>query len=211
MWSRCRCWCSPTSTPTTSTGCAGCWTDAGSAEVLVTSLADPAEGAAQVAAATSEAGVPVAVATYGETRKVGAATLQVVWPPTDPARLATEGSVANNASVVLLVDVAGLRLLLTGDVEPEAQAALARTLTGLHVDVLKLPHHGSRHQDLAFLTGLRPRVVLVPVGEDNDYGHPAPSVLAPFEAAGADVLRTDRDGDLVVVVRDGSLRTATRD
>ena len=49
------------------------------------------------------------------------------------------------------------------------------------------------------------------VGEDNDYGHPAPSALAPFEAGGADVLRTDRDGDLVVVVRDGSLRTATRD
>ena len=58
-------------------GLRGVLDGAGSAEVLVTSLADPAEGAAQVAAATSAAGVPVAVATYGETRTVGAATLQV--------------------------------------------------------------------------------------------------------------------------------------
>ena len=151
------------------------------------------------------------MATYGETRTVGAATLQVVWPPADPARLATEGSLANNASVVLLVDVAGLRLLLTGDVEPEAQAALARTLPGLRGRRAQAPAPRQPAPGPGFLTGLRPRVVLVPVGEDNDYGHPAPSALAPFEAAGADVLRTDRDGDLVVVVRDGSLLTATRD
>ena len=179
-------------------------------QVLVTSLADPVEGAVEVEAATRAAGVPVRVAAYGETWTAGPATLQVLWPPADPARVATEGSPANNASVVLLVDVAGLRLLLTGDIEPEAQATLARTLPGLRVDVLKLPHHGSRHQDLDFLTGLRPRVVLVPVGEGNDYGHPAPETLAPFAAAGAEVLRTDLEGDVVVVARAGRLLTATR-
>ncbi|MGI8646353.1 MAG: ComEC/Rec2 family competence protein [Nocardioides sp.] len=179
-------------------------------EVLVTSVADPAEGAADVAAAAAEAGVPVRVPTYGETRAAGPATVQVLWPPADPARVAAEGSVANNSSLVLLVEVAGLRVLLAGDIEPEAQAALSHAFPGLSVDVLKLPHHGSRHQDLEFLTGLQPRVVLVSVGADNDYGHPAVEALHPFEAAGVEVLRTDVEGDLLVVVRDGRLLTATR-
>jgi len=147
----------------------------------------------------------------GETWAVGAATLQVLWPVGDPRRLAeAEGSPANNASVVLLVEVAGIRLLLTGDVEPGAQEQLARALPDLHVDVLKIPHHGSRNQDLDFLLGLRPRLALVSVGADNDYGHPAPETLTPFAALGARVLRTDRDGDLAVVVRDGRLLTDTR-
>ena len=108
------------------------------------------------------------------------------------------------------MDVAGLRLLLTGDVEPEAQAALAGRCPGSHVDVLKLPHHGSRHQDLASSPASDPRRAGAGGGGQR-LRPPAPSVLAPFEAAGADVLRTDQDGDLVVVVRDGSLLTATRD
>ena len=60
-------------------------------------------------------------------------------------------SAPNNASVVLVAEVGGVRVLLTGDVEPSAQAALARDLAGLRVDVLKVPHHGSRHQDLDWL------------------------------------------------------------
>ena len=98
-------------------------------------------------------------------------------------------SAPNNASVVLLAEVAGVRILLTGDVEPTAQAALRATLAGLDVDVLKVPHHGSRHQDLAWLDVARRRVALVSVGADNDYGHPAAASCSPALAAtGADVL-----------------------
>jgi competence protein ComEC len=108
----------------------------------------------------------------------------------------------NNASVVLLVQVRGVRVLLTGDVEPEAQAALARAWPGLTVDVLKIPHHGSRFQDLGFLSGLHARVAVASVGADNDYGHPSAEVLDPLADAGARVLRTDRDGTVVVVAGD---------
>jgi competence protein ComEC len=103
-----------------------------------------------------------------------------------------------------------VRVLLTGDVEPSAQAALARDLAGLHVDVLKVPHHGSRHQDLDWLTSLGARLALVSVGEDNDYGHPAPDLVAALDAAGASVWRTDVSGDVVVVVRDGELGVVAR-
>ena len=50
---------------------------------------------------------------------------------------------------------------------------------------------------------------LVSVGVDNDYGHPAEGTLAALAASGARVLRTDLDGDLVVVERDGRLAVVT--
>ena len=76
--------------------------------------------------------------------------------------------------------------------------------------MLKVPHHGSRHQDLDWLTSLGARVALVSVGEDNDYGHPSADVLQALDAAGARVWRTDLAGDVVVVVRDGEVGVVTR-
>ncbi|WP_341805389.1 ComEC/Rec2 family competence protein [Nocardioides ochotonae] len=175
------------------------------------SLLDPPAAVADVVAAAAAAGVPVRTAAPGE-RTVGEARIEVLRPA-DPAPYdgPGDGTTANDASVVLLVEVAGVSALLTGDLEPPGQAALERQVAGLQVDVLKLPHHGSRHQDPDFLTSLGARVVLVSVGEDNDYGHPAPDALTPFEAAGARVLRTDLGGDLLVLARDDELAVRTRD
>ncbi len=139
-------------------------------------------------------------APYAATRVVGDVTLQVLWPPPGAAP-----ENPNDASVVLLAEVRGTRILLTGDVEPPSQAALARAWPGLVVDVLKVPHHGSRYQDLSWLLGLGARVALTSVGADNDYGHPAAGTLAPLEQAGVEVMRTDLDGDVAVTVREGRL------
>jgi competence protein ComEC len=98
-----------------------------------------------------------------------------------------------------------VRILMGGDMEPEAQEALARSLPGLRVDVLKVPHHGSRYQDADLLSGLHARLAVVSVGSDNDYGHPADSTLRMLRSAGMTVERTDRDGDVAVTVRDGRL------
>ena len=181
-------------------------------EVETTRLQDPPGGVELVEGAAGDQGLTPRPAPYGVTRTVGDVTMQVLWPPPDSPTVGPgDGSTANEASVVMLVEVRGVRLLLAGDVEPEGQAALARLLPGLHVDVLKVPHHGSRYQDLDFLLSLGARLALVSVGADNDYGHPATSTLAPLAATGARVLRTDLDGDLVVVERDGRLSAVTGD
>jgi competence protein ComEC len=111
---------------------------------------------------------------------------------------------------VLLAEVAGVRLLLTGDIEPAGQVALARAVPGLRVDVLKVPHHGSRHQDQGWLDSLGARFAVVSVGADNHYGHPAAEVLDALTSGGTEVLRTDRDGDAAIAVRDGRLVAVTR-
>ncbi len=174
------------------------------AEIGISPLPDPP---AQVERVTRWAGrIPRTQPAPGEQRRVGAVSWRVLWP----SRLIAEGSPANNASVVLLAEVRGVRILLTGDIEPEAQAALHRAEPGLRADILKVPHHGSAHQDAAFLAGVGARIAVASAGRDNDYGHPAPSTLRALLHSAMRVLRTDRHGDLAVVLRDGRLAVVTR-
>ena len=60
-----------------------------------------------------------------------------------------ESSRQNDSSLVIMVRIARLRLLLTGDVEPPGQQAILDSGVDLQADVLKIPHHGSAQQDPA--------------------------------------------------------------
>lgn len=170
-------------------------------------LLDPPQAAEEVSRLIGGA---ADVAPYGQTRRVGAVALQPVWPPPVAAGSRGRWTNANDASVVLVAEVRGVRMLLTGDVEPPAQAALRRGLGALEVDVLKVPHHGSPYQDLEWLTSFGADVALVSVGEDNDYGHPAPDVVTALEQSGATVWRTDRSGDVVIHLDGDDLAVRTR-
>ncbi|MGH8791285.1 MAG: DNA internalization-related competence protein ComEC/Rec2 [Stackebrandtia sp.] len=111
---------------------------------------------------------------------------------------------SNNNSLVLRAVVDGVAVLLTGDVEAEAQEALLGSGADLDVDVLKAPHHGSAYSSTAFFEAASPTVAVVSAGRDNDYGHPHPTVTRQLRRQGATILRTDRDGDAAVIaVADG--------
>lgn len=116
----------------------------------------------------------------------------------------------NNDSVVVRLEVHGVVVLLCGDVEPEAQHDLLAGGADVRASVLKVPHHGSRHQDPAFLAAVGARVALTSVGEGNTYGHPAASTLDQLTAQGARSFRTDRDGAVALVVRGGALTVVAR-
>ncbi len=179
--------------------------------IETTRVLDPTGGVEDVLETATTHGLAVLSATQGTTRDVGELRLQTLWPAPGPMLSGSgDGSLANDASVVLLVDVPGVRILLTGDVEPEGQAALARLLPGLDIDVLKVPHHGSRYQDLDWLTSLDPEVALVSVGADNTYGHPADELLDGLAAAGAEVHRTDLEGDLLVTAESDAITVRAR-
>ncbi|WP_028797516.1 ComEC/Rec2 family competence protein [Streptomyces purpureus] len=170
--------------------------------VQTTGLQVPPEQAAFVHRTAAEAGVPVVRARAGERRRIGPLNWQVLWPPapTERAPPAEAAGGANDASVTLLVRTAGgLVLLLLGDLEPPAQQGLLRAHPWLpEVDVLKVAHHGSAHQDPELLRRAGPRLALVSAGPDNPYGHPSPRTLATLRDRGAVVLRTDRDGAVAV-------------
>ncbi len=112
----------------------------------------------------------------------------------------------NLASVVASVAFGRVRFLLVGDAEaPEERWLLARARADpwlaerLRADVLKVGHHGSATSSTPeFVAAVRPRIALVSVGADNDYGHPSRPVLARLADAGADLFRTDLLGPIVV-------------
>ncbi len=105
----------------------------------------------------------------------------------------------NEMSVVLRLDYGNLSVLLTGDSESAAEAALLAGASNLGSVVLKAGHHGANSSSgEAFLDAVRPMVVVVSAGRDNTYGHPHPAVLERFAASGARVLRTDQQGTLTL-------------
>jgi len=172
-------------------------------------VSDPAGGARLVGEVAGRAGVPVRAVEYGETTVVGPLRWQVLAPVR--SHYPDSDSPPNDASVVLLVETRGIRLLLMGDEERPSQADLRRTTTSLHADVLKVAHHGSSKQDEDLVDSVGARLAVISVGVANDYGHPAPSTLRLLQSAGMLVRRTDLDGDVAVVVdHDGRLRSATR-
>ena len=174
--------------------------------VVLGHLDEPLDGARRVAGWAAAANVPVTRVQVDRREEVGGLAWQVLGPRRP---VPGPGSAANNASVVLLAERDGLRLLLTGDVEPAAQRALLPALPGA-VDVLKVPHHGSAHQLPALVERAAPRVAVLSVGAGNDYGHPAPGTVALLERSGARLLRTDRHGDVAVLGPPDRLRVMTR-
>ncbi|MCO5992436.1 ComEC/Rec2 family competence protein [Actinoallomurus rhizosphaericola] len=141
----------------------------------------------------------VLAAGIGDVWSVGPLTLRVLGPLSSlPVSTRDPGTEVNNASVVLFARWPGLTALLGGDVETEAQRTLLAA--GLpRADVLKVPHHGSSHQDPDFLAAVHARIAVTSVGVDNDYGHPAPSTMALLARLHLRGYRTDHDGDIAIV------------
>lgn len=123
------------------------------------------------------------------------ARIEVLWPcpAFDP------GWDANDNSLVLRITYGARTLLLLGDAEAHAEAALlARGLRG-PVDVVKIGHHGSHTSSSeAFVDALAPRLAIVSAGVGNRFGHPHDDVIARLGDHGVQVLRTDHDGGVVV-------------
>jgi competence protein ComEC len=183
---------------------------------ITRSTSIPPPGAAAIRLA-EERHVPVVVARLGETWQAGDVSWQTLWPDggsvvEDGADSgSSEGSDENDASVVWRARVGDVSVLMTGDVEPSAQTTLLRRYGGaLAVDVLKVPHHGSRYQNPGFLAAAGARVALVSAGLGNDYGHPDPGTLALLASDGAQVLRTDLDGSSAVAGDHAHLRAVTQ-
>ncbi|MFB9324120.1 ComEC/Rec2 family competence protein, partial [Cryptosporangium minutisporangium] len=176
--------------------------------IVVGPYAEPAENAAVVTRSARRFGVRIVRFTAGREVTAGAVALRVLGPQ---RVLRGTRSDPNNNSLILRAEVRSVAVLLPGDAEHDAERALLDGGTPLAVDVLKVPHHGSAWSEPAFLDAAAPRVALIPVGVDNDYGHPDPGVLGHLAKRRARVLRTDHSGDLAVVAgRDGALSTAVR-
>jgi competence protein ComEC len=154
----------------------------------------PAKSADEMAALSAAGAhhVRVVLARAGETFRLGRLTLRVLWPASETA----PGADPNDSAIVILASYGSTDALFTAD----AESNVTLPLRPQAVEILKVAHHGSEDEGLdALLKLLRPRVAVISVGKQNDYGHPAPSTLATLESfPGLSLYRTDEDGRVTV-------------
>ncbi|MGV3524388.1 MAG: DNA internalization-related competence protein ComEC/Rec2 [Candidatus Sericytochromatia bacterium] len=139
--------------------------------------------------------IPFQVATSGTVEQFGAARL-VFWQPLPQA----QDDNLNDQSLVVQLIHGQVRMLFSGDLEAEGEAALLATpgFEPRHT-LLKVPHHGSKTSSTPqLLAAVQPSEAVISVGEHNRFGHPAPAVLERYAHQGTRTWRTDTQGAVCV-------------
>ena len=139
---------------------------------------------------------------------LGGVTLEPLAPFDDTGALVPDPLASDNdSSLVLVLGWAGRRVLLDGDIERDAEARLVARHP-MPVDVLKVPHHGSRTSSTdALLDALQPRWAVASLADGNRYLFPHPDVVTRYRERGIHLLRTDVAGAVRLTI-DGGGRIA---
>ncbi len=159
---------------------------------------------AAVAAEARATGTTVVCVARGDSLALpGVGWVRVLGPP---ERARAPDLEENDTSVVLRLRIGAAILLFTGDAERRIDDLVVAAGDALAADVLKVAHHGSATSSTPpFIERADSGIAIVSVGARNRYGHPDAAVLERIEASGALVLRTDRDGAVVLDVWEESV------
>jgi competence protein ComEC len=135
-------------------------------------------------------------------RRVGKVRLCFLYPPQGSRR---EGS------VVLRLSFGRYHFLFPGDINKRDEELLVQLGAELPSHVLKVPRHGSQSSSTdAFVQAVSPRLAIFSVGHGNRFGLPRAEIVSRYLAAGADILRTDQDGAIIVETDGVELHYRTR-
>lgn len=133
--------------------------------------------------------------------KLGSVRLDILYP--FESFTGKSLSNVNNVSPVIRLEYKDFKLLLTGDAEQEVEAALLAAGVALEAEVLKAGHHGSRTSStLPFLEAVDPELLLISSGEGNSFGHPHTETLEKAEDLDIEILRTDLEGRISLILDD---------
>ena len=121
----------------------------------------------------------------------------------------------NNNSIVMKLQYGIFSMLLTGDIEKEAEEELLQIYKNtdiLNSTVLKVPHHGSKTSStLEFLNQVKPKIALIGVGKNNNFGHPNKEVLERLKSLEIRTYRTDEVGEVSILVsKKGQIKVKTQ-
>lgn len=106
----------------------------------------------------------------------------------------------NDRSLALMIVYGKTSILMLGDIEQEGERELVeRYGDWLKSDVVKVAHHGSISSSTSELVhAASPGYAIVSCGRNNHFGHPHQKVVSRWLRTGADVLRTDLDGAIIL-------------
>jgi len=129
----------------------------------------------------------------GDAIHFGEVELGVLWPP------AGGETSTNNDSIVLRLKFGTRAILLTGDIEKQAEKSLLESRQDLRADVVKVPHHGSKSSSTEdFVRATAPQFAIISVGRNSMFGHPHHEVVQRWQANGATVLTTGECGTIMI-------------
>ena len=130
----------------------------------------------------------------GDEMKMGGAKFEIVWPERGWVLGAnTEKTDLNEFGISGRLTYGNFDVMLTADVDQGVEADEIASGLLRQVEVLKVPHHGSRTALLpSLLEVVRPARAIISVGK-NDFGHPAPETIKLLEDFGVKIERTDKD------------------
>lgn len=112
----------------------------------------------------------------------------------------------NNSSLVLRMDCRGFSAMFCGDMEYEAEQALILSGQDIDIDLLKVGHHGSNtSSSLRFVYETSPKYAAVSTALDRNL-LPKDEVLERLENCGAEIYRTDTDGNIVFIYDGANVR-----
>jgi len=104
----------------------------------------------------------------------------------------------SNNSLLTKLNCLNFRVLFSGDNEKEVENALLQSSFDLSADIFKASHHGSKTSNQEeFLKAVNPKIMVISVGINNRFNHPAPETLKIAEKLKIEVFRTDESGNLV--------------
>ena len=137
-------------------------------------------------------GIIISFPTSNTKLRIFASQFDFFWPPKDHFKSVNYQE--NNSSLIFQFQEHNKEILFTGDVD----AKILNMLSGQskNIDILKIPHHGSKNAlSLKFLKLANPILSVISVGKNNPYGHPSIEVLEALKALGKKYLRTDIQGE----------------
>ncbi|MCK8046636.1 DNA internalization-related competence protein ComEC/Rec2 [Shewanella sp. 1CM18E] len=118
----------------------------------------------------------------------------------------------NNGSCVLKVSDDINSLLLTGDIEKQAELALVAEFKDkqLQSRLLIAPHHGSNTSSSAeFIDAVAPELVVFPAGFNNRYGFPKQKVAERYQHRNIPSLTTGLEGQVSIIFNQQSMKVRT--
>ena len=116
----------------------------------------------------------------------------------------------NDRSIITMAKIENKKFLFTGDAEKATEADVLAEKLNIDCDVLKVGHHGSNSSSTAaFLKAASPKYAAISVGKDNMYSHPSNKTIVALKNCGAEVYRTDKNGDISFYVENGNIRVET--
>lgn len=136
----------------------------------------------------------------GESYSLGDAELQVIAP-------LNKYENQNDNSLVIKLIYKDVSFLFTGDAGKDSENEMLLSDINLKSAVLKLSHHGSKSATTEeFLNAVAPQYAVISAGDENKY-LPNREVVDRLNDFGAEILRTDVDGSIIIATDGKTIKT----